>query len=107
MIYSNPVINLVEPCEALIQLFVILEVNMESAVVEIGRELGRFKSKLEWVNHAASTYKNAYKNIGCRDVITLDSATPRRVVLRGLQFENAHKDCTFPVIIYSIGAGND
>ena len=75
---------------------------MASVEIEIGEELGRFKSHTHWVNHAQLIYQEAYKDIGSRDVITLDSATPRRVVLRGLQFNNARDDCTFPVVIYAI-----
>lgn len=77
---------------------------MESVEIEIGEELGRFESKAQWVNHAQRVYKEAYRKIGSKDIITLDSATPRRVMLRGLQFMNAHDDCTFPAVIYSIAS---
>lgn len=75
---------------------------MASIEIEIGEELGRFKSFQDWVNRAETVYGNAYQKIKSRDVITLDSAMPRRVMLRGLQFHQADKDATFPVIIYAI-----
>lgn len=77
---------------------------MKSVEIEIGEELGRFESKAQWVSHAPRVYAEAYKKAGSKDVITLDSATPRRVMLRGLQFNNAHNDCTFPAVIYAIGS---
>lgn len=75
---------------------------MASVEIEIGEELGRFESKREWIKHAQRVYRQAYCRIGSTDVITLDSAIPRRVMLRGLQFEQADRDCTFPVVIYAI-----
>lgn len=75
---------------------------MASVNVEIGRELGRFKSFEDWVNNAKHVYAEAYRAINSKDVLTLDSATPRRVLLRGLQFENARRDMTFPVVVYAI-----
>ena len=78
---------------------------MASVEIELGEELGRFKSHAEWVNHARHTYRRAYEKIGSKDVITLDSAFPRRVMLRGLQFNIAHKEFTFPAVIYAITDG--
>lgn len=75
---------------------------MASVQIEIGEELGRFESHAQWVNHAKRVYAEAYRKIGSHDVITLDSATPRRVMVRGLQFRHAHEDCTFPAVIYAI-----
>ena len=75
---------------------------MASVEIEIGEELGRFKSKENWIIRAQSVYAQAYRKIQSRDVITLDSATPRRVMIRGLQFDQADKDATYPVIIYAI-----
>ena len=77
---------------------------MTSVEIEIGEELGRFESKEQWINTAQNIYKRAYEKIRSKDVITLDSATPRRVMLRGLQFEQADKDLTFPAVIYAIKA---
>ena len=75
---------------------------MESVEIEIGKELGRFESLGQWINHAQRVYKQAYEEIKSHDVLTLDSATPRRVILRGLQFEQAEKDSTYPAVIYAI-----
>lgn len=75
---------------------------MANVKIEIGEELGRFESRAAWVNHAQRVYQAAYLKISNRDTITLDSAIPRRVMLRGLQFNNAHDDCTFPAVIYAI-----
>lgn len=75
---------------------------MAIAEIEIGEELGRFTSKGNWINNAKRVYQQAYMKIGSRDVITLDSATPRRVMLRGLQFEQADIDCTYPVVVFAI-----
>ncbi len=75
---------------------------MISVEIEIGEELGRFDSHAQWVNHAQRVYKQAYEKIGSKDIITLDSAIPRRVMLRGLQFNNADKECSFPAVIYAI-----
>ena len=72
--------------------------------IEVGPELGRFKNHEDWVNNAPAVYANAYQQAGCRDVITLDSALPRRVCLRGLQFNTARDEFTFPVVIYAIKA---
>lgn len=76
--------------------------NISSVEIEIGEELGRFESLSDWVNNAKHVYERAYEKIGSRDIITLDSAIPRRIMLRGLQFNNAHEDCTFPAVIYAI-----
>ncbi len=70
--------------------------------IEVGEELGRFASKNDWINYAETVYTRVYKKIGSRDVITLDSATPRRVMLRGLQFNVAHDECTYPAVIYAV-----
>ena len=78
---------------------------MESVEIEVGEELGRFESKAQWIATAPGVYRQAYQKIGSKDVITLDSATPRRVMLRGLQFEQADKDFTYPAVIYAIKAG--
>ena len=75
---------------------------MGSVEIEIGEELGRFESKGQWIATAQRVYRQAYNTIGSKDIITLDSATPRRVMLRGLQFEEADKDCTYPAVIYAI-----
>ncbi len=75
---------------------------MSKVEIEIGEELGRFSSRAQWVNHAERVYERAYQKIGSRDVITLDSATPRRVMLRGLQFNVAHDECTYPAVIYAV-----
>lgn len=80
---------------------------MPSTEIEIGEELGRFTSHADWVNRAPGVYKKAYLKISSRDVITLDSATPRRIMLRGLQFNNADNDCTFPAVIYAIADKQD
>ena len=77
---------------------------MASIEIEVGEELGRFESKAQWVNKAPGVYQRAYAKIGSRDIITLDSAEPRRVMLRGLQFEEADKDFTYPAVIYAIKA---
>ena len=77
---------------------------MESVEIEIGEELGRFESKAQWIDRAPKVYQEAYAKIGSRDIITLDSATPRRIMLRGLQFEQAEKDFTYPAVIYAIKA---
>jgi len=75
---------------------------MDSVEIEIGEEIGRFKSHAEWVNHAPWVYQAAYNKIGSKDVITLDSATPRRVMIRGAQFNRAEIELTFPVMIYAL-----
>ena len=72
--------------------------------IEIGEELGRFRSFEDWVNNAQRVYNEAYQEIGCKDVITLDSAEPRRVMHRGLQFQDAKRESTFPVVIYATKA---
>lgn len=76
--------------------------KMASVEIEIGEELGRFKNIEDWINRAQTVYTAAYQKIESRDVITLDSASPKRVMLRGLQFNQADKDATFPVVIYAI-----
>ncbi len=73
----------------------------DSINIQIGEELGRFTSHSQWVSHAKRVYEGAYNKIGSKDVITLDSAIPRRIVHRGLQFNVARDECTFPVVIYS------
>ena len=75
---------------------------MKSTEIQIGEELGRFESKSQWINTAQRVYYQAYQKIGSKDVITLDSEKPRRVVLRGLQFEQAEEDSTYPIVIYAI-----
>ena len=76
--------------------------KMASVEIEIGEELGRFKNIEDWINRAQTVYTKAYQKIQSRDVITLDSASPKRVMLRGLQFNQADKDATFPAVIYAI-----
>ena len=75
---------------------------MNKLEIEVGEELGKFESHAQWVNTAPQVYLKAYRKIGNRDVITLDSSTPRRVMLRGLQFNNARDESTFPVVVYAI-----
>lgn len=75
---------------------------MAALEIEVGMELGRFNNFPQWVNHAQMVYQEVYKDLGSKDVIALDSATPRRVMLRGLQFNKARDECTFPVVIYAI-----
>lgn len=75
---------------------------MASIEIEIGEELGRFESKEHWIKTAQQVYQLAYTKIRGRDIITLDSAIPRRVMLRGLHFDQADKDATFPAVIYAL-----
>jgi len=75
---------------------------MATVEIEVGEELGRFTSKQQWVSHAERIYGEARSKFGSRDMITLDSAIPRRVMLRGLQFNQADVDCTYPAVIYAI-----
>jgi len=77
---------------------------MPEVKIEVGEELGVFTSKAHWIDSAQRVYTKAYQQIGSKDVITLDSATPRRIMLRGLQFKNADTDCTYPAVVYAISA---
>lgn len=79
---------------------------MNSVEIEIGEELGRFENMAQWIHRAQSVYLQAYNRIGSKDTITLDSASPRRVMIRGLQFHQAQDDCTFPAVIYAIKPGS-
>lgn len=74
------------------------------ALIELGDELGRFSSHPQWVSHAARVYSQARNSVRSEDYITLDSAIPRRVITRGLQFSNAQSDGTFPAVIYAISS---
>ena len=76
---------------------------MATVEIALGKELGRFESRAQWINHAERTYSQVYQQIGSKDVITLDSATPRRVMQRGFQFNRAHDEFTYPAVIYAIG----
>ena len=80
---------------------------MAEAKIEIGEELGVFTSKAHWIDSAKRVYTKAYQQIGSKDVITLDSATPRRIMLRGLQFRNADEECTYPATVYAISGNKE
>lgn len=78
--------------------------EMNKIEIEIGKELGRFVNKLDWINRAEIVYKKAYQKIGSRDVITVDNARPRRIMQRGLHFKIADEQSTFPVVIYALSS---
>lgn len=66
--------------------------------VSVGRELFRFTSKLDWVNHAASRFESCDVPMG--DRVCIDALG--RICTRGLHFSKAERDEAYPVIVYDV-----
>ena len=81
--------------------------KVKSVEIEVGEELGSFSSEQDWVNRAKNLYAAIYEKIGSKDVVSLDSAIPRRIVRYGCHFRTAREEGTYPITIHEIRDSTD
>jgi hypothetical protein len=67
--------------------------------IEVGDELFRFANKAEWMAFAKRWFQDAGAHAW--DTVCIDQRG--RICMRGEQFERAHKEGTYPVIVFAIG----
>lgn len=79
----------------------LIDIKSISTGIQLGEELGSFSSEQDWINRARNVYISAYEKIGSKDVVTLDSASPRRIMDCGLHFRIAKEQGTYPAVIYA------
>ena len=66
--------------------------------IELGPEIFRFTSFLDWVNHAQSRFKRA--GVGASQYVCIDATG--RICGMGKQFMSARDRGAFPVVVYHI-----